>query len=64
LHDRFVSRSACRDRGFSRDPDGHRLDGAAAHRQFRLQLHISGAEYWIIRWSLSPGGALRRRGGG
>jgi hypothetical protein len=29
-----------------------------------VELSISGAEYWIIRWSLSSGGAPRRPGGG
>jgi hypothetical protein len=29
-----------------------------------LDTFISIPEYWIIRWSLSSGGALRRPGGG
>jgi hypothetical protein len=28
------------------------------------ELNIIDAEYWIIRWSLSSGGASRRPGGG
>src|SRR5260370_14408124 len=35
LHDRFASRGSGRDRAVALDPDGYRLDGAAAHRQFR-----------------------------
>jgi hypothetical protein len=37
---------------------------AGIQQSVTLQLNISGAEYWIIRWSLSSGGALRRPGGG
>jgi hypothetical protein len=29
-----------------------------------VELKMGGAEYWIIRWSLSSGGAPRRPGGG
>src|ERR1700688_294714 len=36
LHDRCGSRSAGRDRGVAIAPDGNRLGGAAANRQFRL----------------------------
>jgi hypothetical protein len=37
---------------------------AGIQQSVTLQLNIGGAEYWIIRWSLSSGGALRRPGGG
>jgi hypothetical protein len=28
------------------------------------RIYLRALEYWITRWSLSSGGALRRRGGG
>jgi len=45
LHDNSVSRSAGGHRHSALDPDGGRLGGAAAHRQFRLD----------AIWTFSPG---------
>jgi hypothetical protein len=40
-----------------------RESGASSTPQLRDSI-IDVSEYWIIRWSLSSGGALRRPGGG
>jgi hypothetical protein len=40
-----------------------RLDGATQYPRARM-IGREAPEYWATRWSVSPGGALRRPGGG
>jgi hypothetical protein len=45
------------------EPDDRLQRGIQYAAAFRLESLMS-LEYWITRWSLSSGGALRRPGGG
>jgi steroid 5-alpha reductase family enzyme len=76
LYGRWVSRSAGRDRAVAVGPDGGRLDGAAAHRQFRLgRYHLDllawagsapNARQWLVAalvaiWSIRLGAHIAVR---